>query len=254
MNATSSHYRWLVSCPASDINFLSAVKVASEADLRSALEQNLTKFARQKIESRLRSLAKASQKSSHYPQPPKPKAQSPKPKSQSQKPKAQSPTSNAFIIAARRRCFFSVCNARALDNDTQMLIADRFIPEDHPDRWDKSTGALSRKAIFSDGRIFFEVMQHLSPDQKSVRKDLHAPDDLASRSMYGQAFKLARRLGWDERGDDDLRFRLQKFASRQLSNSSGIIFLFEALTSSQLSKVIEGLKAMAKRKPGSTTC
>src|SRR3990167_381076 len=156
--------------------------------------------------------------------------------------------SRADQIADRRRTWFGWCQELGLDEDAQRTIAARFIPENHPLRFGPD-GDVSRRALFADSRIFAAAHKYLNSLSQQRRHGHRRRDggnpSVASKRQIKYAFILGRELGWSLGGDDDLRYRLSRWAARMTGDGAPRIAVWiENLSAAQMSKVIRGLRAL----------
>lgn len=155
----------------------------------------------------------------------------------------------------RRTIFFAIVQRLGLSEDEQLAIAASFIPENCPGKY-KPDGSVSRKPIFRYMHVWIKVHRHLANLDKQAdkkqrsasrrkRQDGKSPGDTASQAQLNFAHDLARTLGWDEHGDEDMHLRICQFAGRQLGYKSPANI--EWISSTQMRLVIEGLKSMVRR-------
>ena len=146
------------------------------------------------------------------------------------------------IEGKRRRIWFSTCRELGISEDIQSGLADQFIPDSNPGKY-KPDNSISRKPLFTNQDIWNDVINYFS----NLKKNQISLDS-AKPGQIKKAFVFARQLGWAENGDDDLRNRLLKFATRQTrSSKSPTIHNFDILTKTEMNNVIEGLKSMKNR-------
>ncbi|MDP8228172.1 MAG: DUF1018 domain-containing protein [Candidatus Electryoneaceae bacterium] len=155
------------------------------------------------------------------------------------------------IISHRRRQWFYECGQLGIDEENQRVIADRIIPDNHPQKCD-ADGQVSRRLLFSETKLWNQAIKYLNDLQQKApksRKDhrrrgrSQRPAGVTS-SQLSYLRHMARELGWDDRGEDDMDFRLGRYANRILRDAPRVERNIEWLSSSQASKIIQGLKSM----------
>jgi len=154
------------------------------------------------------------------------------------------------VIAARRRAWFQAARALGLSDEDQRAIVSAHLPQEAevictPD------GEISRASLFESREGFNSAMEHLANLAAKRLKGKRSYDGRGAGSRISAAQikyvrDLGRRLGWDERGEEDLDYRLQTFAARQCGQGGGVR-LWESLTRRDARKLIDGLKRMAER-------
>ena len=146
----------------------------------------------------------------------------------------------------RRHLFYGVCNELGLTYEDQRSIAEGIIPKRYPGRINK-TGEISRKPLFENPRYFAKAMDHLNKLKAGRRKFHRRLDGSQSENKSGSQLSyiksLARRLHWDEHGEDDLTYRLERFAARLTgSRSENAVRDLGTLTAKEASNIILALK------------
>jgi hypothetical protein len=154
-------------------------------------------------------------------------------------------------IATRRRTWFRMCDQLGISAENQAVIADACIPESCSTKYNQN-GEVSRKALFENPQYWSYAFDHLRKIESSRRKSKKRIDGSkskkASARQKAEIFRLARELGWDSGGDDNLEFRVMRFAARQTGTGDPrTVHPLNFLTSSQASKVIQGLKVQVDR-------
>ena len=155
------------------------------------------------------------------------------------------------VISARRRCWHSLCSQLGIDDDTQRLIASSIIPESDKSKYG-ADGVVSRKPLFNNLTYWLQASSHLRRLTRA-RAKLHRRRDgstglkNATRAQINYALSLARKIGWDSTGEDDLHHRIERFASRQLNRQSEYIVPISFWSTSDARKIIDALKQMAAR-------
>jgi len=144
-----------------------------------------------------------------------------------------------------------MCGQLSIGDDDQAVIADRFIPDNCPTKF-KKDGEVSRKALFTHPRYWHYAYEYLRSIEKSRRRSHKRIDGSKSKKVstrqQNEIFRLARQLGWDSSGEDDLKFRIMRFAARQTGTSDRrTVHPINMMTSVQASKVIQGLISQVNR-------
>ena len=161
-------------------------------------------------------------------------------------------TSIDMQAQARRRTWFAMCRTLGIQEIDQKAIADRFIPDSEPDKFNDD-GEISRKPLFRNTRYWSAAFNHLKSIENTRKRNHKRLDgssgDKATLRQLNCARTLARKLGWNENGEDDLTFRLGRFAAHQIGDTSpNAIAVLKWLTPKQLSDVIIGLQRIKSPK------
>lgn len=154
------------------------------------------------------------------------------------------------IEASRRRTWYTLCAELGIDEQSQRVIVARFLPQD-ASLVPTQNGEVSRNSIFRSDAGFRQAMRYLenlknSRIRKHQARDGNPAEFRISERQLNYMLDLGKVLRWDENGEEDLRFRLQKFCAKMCSQAEGIR-LFDSLTRKDVRVVIEALKSMAKR-------
>ena len=159
------------------------------------------------------------------------------------------------LPAHRRRIWFASCKELGLSDDDQQAIAAGVIPEKYPGKF-KSDGSVSRQPLFENNRLWLKANAHLKRLRgkrvKSHRRHDGSRSVSATSRQLVYARDLARQLGWGVNGEDELDYRLGRFAARQLGDGKGSVRMLSHCTASDLHKIIEGLKSMLARSSSSS--
>lgn len=158
---------------------------------------------------------------------------------------------NSELISARRRSWFSRCNQLGLSEEDQRSIADGLIPNQRRGKYNPDS-EVSRKLIFSDNKIWNRANDYLRKTEGRRRQSHKRLDgtksDKATARQRSYIFILARRLHWDEYGDDDLETRLERFSAKMTgSKSKNAVRNLGTLTAKEARNIILALRQMVRK-------
>lgn len=157
---------------------------------------------------------------------------------------------NSDVIEQRRRRWFGYCRELGLNDSLQRDIADSIIPDDYPGKF-TDNGEVSRKPLFESAKQFNQAVLRLLTmfhyRQKSHRRTNGKKSHFASARQLDYIRELARRLKWNEYGEENMIYRLERFAAIKTSSRAkprNAIRSLNTLTGRQASNIIRALKAM----------
>jgi hypothetical protein len=135
-----------------------------------------------------------------------------------------------------------------LSEEDQRSIADGLISNYRRGKYSPD-GDVSRKLIFSDNKFWNRANDYLRKTEGRRRQSHKRLDgttsDKATARQRSYIFTLARRLHWDEYGDDDLETRLEQFSARLTgSKSKNAVRSLSTLTAKEARNIILALKKM----------